>query len=231
MTTTVPFWNDDPKSWDILRLSTAAGFPLVAPGIVEDIDPDQEMKIDKRDASGKTGASLAFVGWKLATVTVKMRIWNAVQFARIEPFLAEIRPIKRGVTPAPHDYSHPILSLCGLSALVFLSAKGPTHPGVKGVSFLTIKFIEFAPPPKGNVSKLLTISTALHGWNNELSAAGGDGKPVPSTGVIDPSTRFGYSGFDSTATPSPFVSTQDKSDINSAFFGRFKPSTKGAASP
>lgn len=206
MITTLDFWNDDALNQDTLLISTKTGADLVAPGIVDDLDIDNDIKIDERDAAGQNGATLGFNGQKLMRVTVKLRMWNALHASRIGPFLKALTPSTKGAAPTSNDFVHPLLALWGVSSMLFLGAKGPTKP-VKEISYLTIKLIEFAPPPKKSVSS--AVVSSLGGHSNILSTPYGptdNGILAPTSAAVwtpssfDPST--GLSGPPAASPPS-----------------------------
>jgi len=225
VSTSAPYWNDEPMEWDALRVASSTGLTLLAPGIVDDLKPTDSVKIDEREASGVQGATIGFNGRKLSRVAIKLRIWSPTQFARIEPFLTEIRPRSKGGAPAPHDYSHPILALWGLTSLLYLDCEGPTIPGVRGISYLTIRLIEFAPPPKKSVSAPITKGVGLNG-TNALSAygatTGADGFNFAGTASAARPTYL-PSGFDATGGVGAFGSPQP-----SAAWRAVKPSSGGS---
>jgi len=160
-------WDDKPIAWDALYISGH-----VAPGMVEDVGVDRGYKVDEKDGAGVDDATSTVQGRKLPRVSIKLKLWTRrhLQLADALIYSIYIKP-KLTKTVKPFDFSHPILEIHGLRALLVESTSGPTKPSDDGFSYLTLQCKAFSPPPPKPVSATTTpkatTSAALPQWTGE----------------------------------------------------------------
>lgn len=135
----VPHWRERPALWDVLYISN-----VIAPGIVEDIDPGRGYKIDKRDGQGVSQPTQVFKGKKLPTITITLKMWSARHLKRAGQLLESI--YERKTKGQPFDMSHPILQLHGFRSMTVEDTKGPGMPDENDIVRMTLMCLPWAPP-------------------------------------------------------------------------------------
>lgn len=145
----VPYWNDVPLVWDGIRIGSKGSF---APGIVEDVRVQRELKVDEKDGPGVDGATVTTQGRKLAKVAITLKLYNRRHLERLGYLLEALLP--EGQAGKPFDMVHPILTMHRLKSLLPTGFTGPTRTG-PGVYSFTIECLEFRAPKPG-AAKVVT---------------------------------------------------------------------------
>lgn len=160
-------WDDKPIPWDALYIS---GY--VAPGMVDDIAVDRGYKIDEKDGAGVDDATSTVQGRKLPKVSIRLRLWTRrhIQLADALIYSIYTKP-KITKQVKPFDFSHPILEMHGLRALLVEGTSGPTKPDKDGFSSLTLQCKAFTVQPAKPVSATstpkATTTASLPKWSGE----------------------------------------------------------------
>lgn len=151
-----------PEDWDTLLLGGKE-----TPGVAEVSGADRPYKIDEKDGPGTEGAILTYRGKRLAKFTVKLKFWLVTggdddqldEWDRFRPTLEQAAN-KKGVTAL--DVVHPALNDLGIKSVICDKIGQLVNEG-KGLWSVTLSFIEYAPPKKGNATK--TPSSSKTGTN------------------------------------------------------------------
>lgn len=151
----VPYWYDDPVSWDALYITGHT-----APGIVEDIQVARGYRVDKKEGGGVDGGVITFKGKKLPDVTIRLKLWTRNHLTKLGQLLFSI--YEKKTNGEAFDMVHPVLAMNGIQALTVEDTKGPTKP-VDGLVFFELHCNVHAPPPplpKGDATKTPTAKGA-----------------------------------------------------------------------
>lgn len=160
-------WDDKPIPWDALYISGH-----VAPGMVDDINVDRGYKVDEKTGNGIDGATATIQGREVARVNIKLKMWTRRHLNLVDALVYSIYTKPRLTKQVkPFDFSHPLLEMHGLRALIVENTSGPTKPDHDGFSYLSLACKEFTPQPAKPVSATTTpkatTSAALPTWTAE----------------------------------------------------------------
>lgn len=176
-------WNEDETSWDGIVVGDRG---IYAPGIVESIDISRQAKVDTRTGPGVNGATLTFQGRELAKVSIGMKMWTVRHWERFRLFVAAFELGQNATKLLPRDFLHPALAVRGLRALVVTGLNGPSMPDAQDMVRYTIEALQYAPPPKKNVTNTPAKSQAAVGGFGNALAQQQAGVPSYGNGVIGP---------------------------------------------
>jgi hypothetical protein len=186
----IPFWTDDPESWDTVVLGGAT-----LPGIAE-VHFDKSRDVDKKKSKGNDGITLTDNGADAAEGEITLTIWTAEQWRDWQRIKPKLDPQKAGGIKSPLTIIHPMAASAGVDT-VYVEKLSETHPRKGGAQRITMSVVQWFAQPKpvrakkepdqevrraqapGNV--FLTGGEGLDGLSNpdgslmDLSGPGGSG--------------------------------------------------------
>jgi hypothetical protein len=149
---TVPFWDDDPDSWDNVFLGGE-----VLPGSLNRIENLKagKRKTDIKTAPGTDGASIADQGYEPATFTIVIEAFFSQEVLGLQRLIAKIKPRKDKPLTA-YTVTHPLLVLQEIESAYVLDIQTE-----KGSEKITCKLacIEFIPLRTAKGSGKVKIKT------------------------------------------------------------------------
>lgn len=145
----VPFWNDDPASWETVYLDAT---PL--PGLCW-LNGKVGIRRSKKTIPGKHGSKVVTYGYEPAQLQVRMVIWTGDHLQRWNDLLQVLRPkISRGM-PGVVSIGHPSAAMYGITQVKVMDITLPEQdePGMD-IYNITIDLLEHIPTPLANKGKV-----------------------------------------------------------------------------
>jgi len=135
----VPWWYDDPDSWDTVVLGQ-----YTLPGLAQ-VKVAKAQKVDVKNAEGQSGATITFKGYEPAKVDIVLRMWTRDQWNAFQTMLPYFEPRPSKKAPQPFDVAHPKTALRGIRSVYIPEIEGPDE-STTGIFDITFKCIEFLKP-------------------------------------------------------------------------------------
>jgi len=150
-------WNDDPLSWDTLKVAGQA-----FPGLAK-VKATRKYKLDQKNTGGADGATLTGLGHMPAEVKVSVRIWEDAHWDALADAIALLIPKPHKGRPAPVDVYHPALKVLGIKSLYFTGVSAPEEAGMPQLYQLELEAVEFLPvKTDGALSAANTPHKSVH---------------------------------------------------------------------
>jgi hypothetical protein len=163
MSKIVPFWVDDPVSWDALYITGKS-----APVIVDNLDVTRGFRVDKKEGPGVNGGVVTFKGKKLPDVKIRLKLWTRNHLLKLSQLIFSI--YEKKTAGEAFDIQHPILAVNGIGALTIETTRGPTKPNDDGISFFEMDCNVHSPPPPKPVADATKTPTAKGAGGVSLSS-------------------------------------------------------------
>jgi hypothetical protein len=112
-----------------------------APGIAT-VKPKKGLKVDKKAGLGEDGGTTTIQGRDVPSLTVTIRVWTQTQMEQLSALISDLFPAGES---SPWQVSHPVLSILGISSILFESIDGPTQPE-PGLWEVQLSACEFRKP-------------------------------------------------------------------------------------
>lgn len=167
----LPFPSDEPEAWDTLLLGGRNW-----PGIAH-VKVKGGRKIDRKQGPGQHGEKITVQGKKAKDVDITIRCWTRDQCSDLEDAIATVDPQRdEKKDPEPLFIAHPVTAMRGVANVTIEDIEGPDWD--KGFMIVTLKAIEFSPPPKKSATSSPSGGKAGSGWY----AVDNHGQPIAPPG-------------------------------------------------
>jgi len=145
--TGVPFWGDQPESWDRVILG---GQEL--PGLAE-VDGEISQRLDRKKVPGQNGETVTHLGWEPTAVDITLELWTAEHLRRFVELADIIKPKFQKGPPKPVDIYYPALEAFRIRAVTIVKCSLP-KPRSRGADIFVVKMkaLEFQYKEKGKVN-------------------------------------------------------------------------------
>ncbi len=180
-----PYWEDDPDSWDTMKIGGAQW-----PGLVK-ISGGIKNKKQVKTAPG-AGTVTTHIAYAPAELSLTLRLWTLEHWQAFQDTVVpQIRPKRNAGPPLPYSVFHPALSVYGITAIEFIEASFPKESDTPGVFEIEIKALEYLPPsqPVSTPKNAGALFTAKNFITPKANSATGTA-PV----VVKPSSNSGPNG-------------------------------------
>jgi hypothetical protein len=151
------FPHTDPQSWQIAIGSFFVDMKVMK-ALVKGLK--SSIKLDKKGAVGRDGATLTYQGDNLAEWTIELTAWNATGWAILEALVIMARTQKGGA----FQVYHPLLAPIGITQMVVESVDGPEFDG--NLMSAVLGCVQWAKPAKKTVtatSKAASLNVPIPG--------------------------------------------------------------------
>jgi len=200
--TGVPFWGDQPESWDTVRIDG-----ITIPGVVR-LEGSVGQRWETREVPGQNGAKITRLGYEAAKVSIRILMATEEHLRAFEKLVPLIRPkasdkketivtgsLKTGKTSRerrPEDafnVEHPALALYGMKTFICERAGLPEQKGdSSGMYEVKLELLEYVNQEK--VGTTSGVSKTTRAFNGKLSDLG-PGRLQANKGPAKPSTTNG----------------------------------------
>lgn len=147
----IPFWDDQPQTWDTVYLTHPTGGRFAIPGVC-DVEVDLEERIDVQKPKGRHGATMSDEGADPGKVKVKTVLSTAQDWEQFCAIVQYFRPSRSG-TLSVMNIEHPKCAFWGITGVLPHKPKGPTLNKADRTYTVEIDFYENFPPPKKDITK------------------------------------------------------------------------------
>lgn len=151
---------DSPELYDILITAGVA-----SPGICELTDEAGRIfKWDRKDVAGAQGETITYRGLRGSQFAFKFKFWLKEQLIEFfEKFVPLLSYDGTKTTPKPISVLHPILAANDITSVVVEEIGSIKHDDGKQLWSVTVKFLEYRPAAKKNVTSTPKSTTNAAG--------------------------------------------------------------------
>lgn len=142
----------NPQDWDVITLGGQ-----VSPGICKVSEFPRAHEWDQKKGKGTLGATLTYVGRPLAKGSITFRLWTSLHFQQWDLFRPLFKYDPTKTTAQGVDIYHPSLVDVEINSVVCEEIGNIIHAG-DGLYTITVKLVEYAPPPKASAVSTPTTS-------------------------------------------------------------------------
>jgi hypothetical protein len=142
----IPFWADDPASWDTCILGGE-----ILPGIAV-VEFEKSRDVDKKKSKGSDGITLTDNGAEAAPGEISITIWTAEHWDEWQRMRPKFDPAKAGGIKSPLTIVHPMAADAGID-VVYIESLKAKQPRKAGSMTITMSVVQWFPQPKPTVSK------------------------------------------------------------------------------
>lgn len=189
----VPYWEDQPRLWDVVKIGGIAlpGVAIPTGGVGR--------KIDTAEVPGSdTGATQTDLGYEGSAVTVRVRMWTQAHLDAYAQIVKKFRPRRGESKPKPVDVIHPALAVLEIRLLTIQRMGVPEPSQEAGIYEASIEFLEFISEVKeGKAEEKLgggggsggifgNIEDMPYAGSDAVAAAGAGGLTTPTPATIGP---------------------------------------------
>ena len=107
----IPHWDDDAESWDKLEIGE-----WVMPGVWT-VDFSLRREVDVKKAPSTDGASLTDKGYQPPLLTLRGRMVEREEWARLQEIMPRLHPKRKGSAREPYRIVHPKTLLAGIQTI------------------------------------------------------------------------------------------------------------------
>lgn len=175
---------DDPGSWDTLYLGGTW------PGLAT-VKIKGGQKIDRKSAKGSHGETITYQGRKASDIDITIRIWQSTpdEFSWLQEMIALIEPIPGKKDPTPFDIYHPVCAIRHVTSVAIEEIDGPDWDGEKGFMTISIKAIEYVPPPPQPATVTPKGAVGTTQWQATTPQSASDGDTTSTNSPTDTAAK------------------------------------------